>query len=571
MSVPRFFVDVVFSTINHFLDGFFLAIGIILLIAYPVWYLIHSIFFQRTGRRPSVSSILNDFLLLTLAMILTLTLWLMPELGLFIWSRPQHFSWSSYFATWLSLSFYFSSFRLLLILSLIFALFLWNYAREQGRHRWWRSFLIGTAFLGLGWLTQAWVGVLLLTLPLFVVYYASLVDLALVVVPTARPEDSVERRRRIMAFLNYCWGTQSPMIVVDGHAWRTYSPRIPGYTGWHFADLNLPLLRRLERPGVIWTPSHQIVAISIGTEFRRVDGPGLVFTNRFERLDHVLDLRVQIRTRTIEVVSREGIRILADYLVAFRLDNQEWSPELQQQIVSANPFLDQAATLTCSDGGVGFSDRRARAMLGVIGTDVDRSNAPRMWDEWVMWVIEDQIRQVISQRNIDELWRPTQDERFANSLDEIAEEIQTRSRMTLRQAGILLVAARVIDFRFPPDPDAPAESLDRISRQRIASWVGECTFRRQEILSRAEASAIYERQRARAYAESMLMKAFVETLQRAHRQDQTLSRNVILLYFLSALQDYTSTTITEANQNQAMLLQRIQGLMTSLRHRQDGG
>ena len=194
--------------------------------------------------------------------------------------------------------------------------------------------------------------------------------------------------------------------------------------------------------------SHHVATITSGIQLKCVDGPGLVFTGKLERLYQVFDLRLQLRTKEIDVVSKDGIHFLARFFTAFRLDNEEWSKELYDKLRSMNPILRGADKLNHTQGSFRYSDIRVQAALSKTSTRATVGDPNIYWDQWVMNVVEDQTRQVISQKNLDEMWRPTNDKRFANALDVIAVEIKGKCEPILRSAGILPYGARVVNFRF---------------------------------------------------------------------------------------------------------------------------
>ncbi len=474
-----------------------------------------------------------------------------------------------------------STFRWIIVVT-IFTFLAWLLGHEHGNNRWLRSVLTIVAMIALGWLVNFWMGILFLSVPMIAVYYSALRDLALIVMPASNPEDKVEQKKRINAFISYAWGTQSPMTVVNDHAWKKYDPRIPGDITWNFSEFPLPLINKLDRPGVVWTRSHQTVAISGGTQFKRIENPGISFTGRLERLDQVFDLRTQLRSREIEVVSKDGIRFIARYFTAFRIDNENWIEETYSKLRALNLNLRGANRLSYTQGSFPFSHLRVQATLGVTSTKVSEGTPLIYWDQWVMNVIEDQTRKVISQKNLDEMWRPANDYKFANAMDVIADEIKGNAEMTLRVAGILLFVARVVNFSFPTkkdsedsaqdkksEDDAPykkkdeakekndeaakqkkKKELDEISRQQIATWGSEWERRRHSILAEAEAEAERAQQEARAYAESLLLNSIAEGLQKTHEINPELPRHVIAMRFLSSLQDYVHKELEEEEEEE---------------------
>jgi regulator of protease activity HflC (stomatin/prohibitin superfamily) len=197
-----------------------------------------------------------------------------------------------------------------------------------------------------------------------------------------------------------------------------------------------------------------------------------------------------------------------------------------------NPLLRGADRPSYTKGSFPFSHLRVQAAIGVTGTKV-AGDASIYWDQWVLNVIEDAARQVISQKNLDELWRPTKDKKWANALDKIAEDLMGNVALTLRAAGILVLGARVVNFSF-----AEEGKSDDISEQQVQSRSTEWKRKRIEIMAEAEAESERTQQEAHAYAESLLLNSIAEGLQKTGEMHPRLPRYVIAMRYLSALQDY---------------------------------
>jgi len=548
MSITQFINEVVFKAANYGLDIAFLWGGLILLFAYPVYFFIAS-FKKYTGEHKGGQLLSETALLFTIVSIAGIV-WTIPEtLWLFItWLRGIPFVDELF--KWQDRAWIFSSVRWAYLLG-IFFLIAYLAGREHGKTRWKLSAIIHIAIIVFGWLLNRWVGIVCVSLPLLAAYYASLYDLALIVMPASNPEDRAEQKKRRNAFISYTRGIQSPMTVVDGHAWKKQDPRITGDITWSFSDLPLPLIKKLDwRPGLIWTRSHQVVAVSGGTRFKRVDGPGVVFTGKLERLDQVFDLRLQLRTREIDVISKDGIRFIARYFTGFRIDNEEWKKEIYDSVRPMNPHLRGADKLSHTEGSFPFSHPRVQATLGMTSTKAVTGDPTIYWDQWAVNVVEDQTRKVLSQKNLDEMWRPANDQKYANALDVIADEIKKNSELILRGAGILLVVARVVNFKFP----SANEHVDEISKQQIATWGSEWERKRANILAEAQAESDRAQQEARAYAESLLLNSIAEGLQKTHEINPNLPRFVIAMRFLSALQDYVHKQPVEGKEGEEIQL-----------------
>jgi hypothetical protein len=479
--------------------------------AYPVIYFIGS--FKKVSkekqseqRKNKLSDLLSGTLILLFAFgVLYFIFWWIPQIIL----NRLHWIWLTEALRWI-----------------IFTLMVMGianlYGNKYGGKRWLYSAGGHVAVLFIGWAIQSWIGIVFISIPLIAAYYAALYSLAIVILPASDPDDRVEKRKRFHILVSYAWGVQRPLVVVDGHAWKKPDIRIVGDIGHDF-----PV------PGVVWTRSHQVVGITVGTKFKRVDGPGLAFTGKLERPLQVMDLRQQARTSEIDVVSKDGINFKARVVAAFRLDPDTWDQETYDQLRTMNPLLRGADRPSYTKGSFPFTHLRVQAAIGVTGNKV-AGDASVYWDQWVLNVVEDTARQVISQKNLDELWRPTKDKKWANALDKIAEEIKESAILTVRAGGILLLGARVVNFRFPVEDG----KSDDISEQQVQSHSSEWKRKRIEILAEAEAEAERTQQEAHAYAESMLLNSIAEGLQKTGEMHPRLPRYVIAMRYLSALQDY---------------------------------
>ncbi len=438
---------------------------------------------------------------------------------------------------------------------LILTFFASIYGRKYGEKRWIISSIGHFLVILFGWLVKGWIGILFISVPLILTYYINLYQLAMVTLPTNNPEDNLEKRKRFLILVSYTWGAQFPLYVVGEHAWKKPEIRIPGSF-----TRSLPM----GIPGLIWTKPHQVVGITSGVQFKRVDGPGLVFTKKMERPFQVIDLRSQLRTTEIDVVSKEGINFRAIVLVGFRMDPDIWDNETYARLRSMNSLLRGADKPSYTDGNFPFSNLRIQAALGTTSTP-EAGDAIIFWDQWVVNIIEDAARKVISQKKLDELWRPAKNEQNANALDRIAVEIKNSAELTVRSAGILLFVARVVNFKFPTPKGQP----DKISEQQITTWESEWERKRKKILDEALAESEKAQDDAHAYAESILLNSIAEGLQKTYEIHPKLPRYVIAVRFLRALQDYIQQVPKQEVEDSSEDDRKVAGLGSFLRFQED--
>jgi hypothetical protein len=512
----------VLGIVNNALDFVFLWGGLIIILGYPVYFYFKSLRKynkERQNKKKGTKGgdLLSQTIILFIVMIFAALIWLLPELLNLAWpkiiQKGSNFARFSTNVRWGEIS--------LIIFSLAYFL-----GRGFGEKRWLQSSIGHIALIFFGLTVGRWAGILFITAPILVAYYSILYRMALITLPTSNPEDRAERRKRFIVLVSYTWGIQRPLIVVDGNGWNKTETRIEG-----------KFTRDYPVPGLIWTQSHQAVTITSGIKFNRVDGPGVVFTGKMERPDQIFDLRLQLRTNEIEAVSKDGVSFKVRFFTGFRIDPEPWDKETYDTLRPMNTILRGADKPNYTQGSFPFSTLRVQAALGTTSTKAttNATNTPIIyWDQWAVNVVEDHTRKVISQKNLDELWRPAEDKKFASALDVIAKEIKENAELTLRAAGILLILARVVNFRFTSDTNP----TDEISKQQLATWGSEWERKRAQMLSDAQAESEHAQQEARAFAESLLLNSIAEGLQKAKEIDSKLPRYVIAMRFLSSLQDF---------------------------------
>ncbi len=502
--------------VNETIDFIFLWGVFFTILSYPFIYLTGKL--REAGRGQEAASffeiLTHAFILLFVALFLD-AVWMSTEGIRFLFPQMSQMA---------------ANFRLF-ELAAVFSILAYFSGRRFGGRRWFYSAAGHVLVFFIGFWVNQWIGIIFISLPILAAYYFTLYNLALVVAPAANPEDKEERRKRFLLLFSYAWGFQSPMLATTENSWATPETRIPGDFTWDFSDF-FGFMKGL-RPGLVWTKAHQAAAITGGSRFKRVDGPGLVFTGKLERPEQIFDLRLQIRSNEIDVISKDGIGFKARVFAAFRIDNQTWDKETRDKFRS-RPILRDADQLSHATGSFPYSAARLQATLRITSLQAAQGASTLYWDQWALGVVEDQARKVISQKNLDEIWKPLEDKKYANALDVIAREIMAGASDLLRSRGILLVASRVVNFRFSESPDEP----DEISRQQIEVWKAEWQRRAAEVVSEAQSASENLQQEARAYAQSLLLNAIAEAMQRARELNPRLPRFLIAAQLFSALKDY---------------------------------
>lgn len=381
-----------------------------------------------------------------------------------------------------------------------------------------------------GWLYEHWVGILLISLPIYIVLIYLLYRLAQVVIPTSDPDSSEERKQKFRVLLFYVLGIQYPYWAVKTSAGREIEKR---YDGDYFSGL--------AEPGTVWSRSHQVVGISAGIEFDQVEGPGVVFMKTYNRPVAVVDLRTQIRTSDVEATTKDGVSIKVVVFTSFALDKEDWpkkgwKPDEIKRLstdMRVNPYLEDGLRIDRKIGSFPYSTARVKAALSTAGIHSAykvQDGGPIYWDQWALAQVENAARQVVSQRNLNELWHPVKNGPGVSALDEMAVPIREIVEPRLRQAGVNLYGARIVNFKIDKE--------HAISKQSIESWKALWTQKIKALESEAEAIYKEEIEKAHAYAKSAILDAIADGIEKARQEHPDLPRHVIAVYFIHSIEEY---------------------------------
>jgi len=378
------------------------------------------------------------------------------------------------------------------VLYLVIPLFWWYLTRKYSGLRGLYTILIILTIFLFGWQYQHWIGILFLSFPILLIFFVMLDRLAQVVLPAGNPNNlSAERWQKTTALIKYMAGIQYPVWLPRSKTDREIEMRILGSPFFKIGE-----------PGVLWTWSHQVAAISTGIYFAGIVNPGTVFTNQYERPIALVDTRTQLRVTSTETVTKDGISIKTVIFVAFKIDDTMVKEALRR---------------------MGIVEALQQEVAG---------NLEFHWDEWVIRQVEDAARQAVAYRNLDQLWRP--EKPGDSALDEMANSMSDLLRPKLFNAGVLLFTARIVNF----DLNEEGEEDKKIIERQLETW--RTNWQQKITQAKAEVTAIYreELEKAHAYAKSALLETIAESLQNARRINVKLPRHVIAQYYIHALDEY---------------------------------
>ena len=388
----------------------------------------------------------------------------------------------------------------------------------------------------LGWSLGKWLGMIMISLPFIALYYYLLYRLAEVVIPASDPDNPMEKRERFKIFIGYMWGIQYPVIIVPNRANAKAETRING---------SVFNRNPVGAPGYIWTNAYQVVGLTAGTNFSRVEGPGAIYTRRFERVKEVMDLRAHLRTIDISAITQNGIKIQATVFASFRIDRLPFDNTIRSRLRHA--------------GSYPYSRPRVQAALrleGVSATPSDPGNPPRRWDDEVMSQIEEATRRVIAETSLEELWHPgRQDGKEISSLDLIDAKIRDRLAGFSQNNGIHIFSARIVNYALP-GKDEPGK-MDSISAARLPLWKSRLERTSNKKLAEATAEAEQKQLNAAVVASTKILKSIAESLKSTETMKGSFSRNLIAMRYLNIIYDTIKEQPNLKGEKEEKLMQKI--------------
>ena len=430
--------------------------------------------------------------------------------------------------------------------------------RKHSGARGFATAIFHTLILFIGWFLGKWFGMIFFSLSILSIFYWLADHLAQGILPSNAPESLQERRQKFRYMFWYLWGLQYPIWVANDPGGRNFKMEVDGN---FFNSSN--------GPGIIITLSHQVVGISTGIQFTRVGGPGVIFTKVMERPFAVVDLRTQIRTAEVNAILSNGVSVKTIILASFALDRRDWRRlkyNERHDLYRTTPIFLNNVTTDSTTGSYPYSATRVRAALSKISVqspnpfekssspldDKKKTNKPDeksakelekpllFWDEWVVNQVEQAAKLVLSDRTLDQLWSPKNDDSGANALDEIGNEIKQLIAPSLRSAGIELFTARVVNFGIDENSD--------VAKQQVTSWKSIWEQREASVLAKAEADSANVVDRARAHSQSMLLETIAKSLKQARTVDQDMPRHLIALHYITALEQVIMQQPGEASE-----------------------
>jgi regulator of protease activity HflC (stomatin/prohibitin superfamily) len=348
---------------------------------------------------------------------------------------------------------------------LVVGLLIWLLARSTVQEQ-------GAGVLALLWLLYAglcaagyglggeW-GLLFISLPNLTLLWAGLYVLANQILPVGTPEERLQALRSLVTFT---LGTNYPLHLIRDDSAK---PRVDGNPdGELFAG-----------PGVVLVdPAHVAVLVTRGTAFSRLCPPGLTFTDRYERVHQVIDLRPQLRSFNVEALTRDGVPLQVLAFVVFKIQSGQARPRL----------------------GTAFPFRPGAVYRAVFEQPVsNQGQTASRWDALVPVTADRLLCEILRDYTCDQLsepFNPTADPR-----SEIQQKLVAALAREVSPWGIDVLDGGIGDLK----PD------EEVIDGRIESWKATWKRRRQEWKTEADEDARRAIQDAHAQVEAEFVEEVV--------------------------------------------------------------
>jgi regulator of protease activity HflC (stomatin/prohibitin superfamily) len=367
---------------------------------------------------------------------------------------------------------------------------------------------LGYCSLGIfGYLAGGWLGLLTITLPSLVIFWAGLYREARYILPLrdngSGQRNGDEHRQAFRALFTFTLGTNYPYYFVQDGEVET---RVKGNPyGQFFAG-----------PGIIITPPDHAAYVTDGIHVRGVFRPGLTFTGRFDQEPKVLDLRSQLRAFQVEALTRDGISVRVLVFMPFRVHTAGREARLR----GAFPFRPGAVYDIVAGELV---ERHRRKEGGGSKHEWDKSLVPTL--------VTPIVRDIIGKYSVDELCDiPERDPR-----QEIVGEMLKRVRPLLLERGIELVGGGISNL-LPQDDD--------LMQRRLANWRTRWEQRIMRMMSEGKAERTQQIELARAEAECEIVLRLAQAVE-AGGANQRGTEAAMALRFIDCLGEIVSESETQ--------------------------
>lgn len=260
-------------------------------------------------------------------------------------------------------------------------------------------------------------------------------------------------------------------------------------------------LSRIGGPGLVVIRSGNAVLFERGGKFTRVEEPGIVFTERFEHIREVVDLRLQVKSQKVHALTKDGIPVDIDAMVFFKIDSGGAAPTSE----NPHPFSEEAVFKAVYNKGVDS------------GEDLK-------WDEIIIAITAARLRDIVARYYLDKMYEPS--DQTADPRSSIKEELLKEVKRAAPSFGVEIEGVNIGTIQVP----------EEARQQLLAAWQAE--WQRQiELANAANAQKVArimaETTKIMAKARAKCIDTIFETIR---EQAGTVTDAYVALRYIEALE-----------------------------------
>lgn len=332
------------------------------------------------------------------------------------------------------------------------------------------------------------------------------------VLPLPQPHG---RQEALGLLRDYSLGINRPCYAVVDKPYQEekIETRIPGNAFGYLA----------EGPGVVLSDCDHAIAISDGVNFKGLADPGVVFTGFADRPMQAIDLRTQLRSFTVDALTKDGIKVRVGVFIPFKIDSGRKRPELGEYL----PHDKGAAFRAIHDQQAHHEENR----------ETPPHIEKKTWESMPRSMAERILQNMLSEYDFDELYEPyrpgSQAPRAA-----IDREFGKHLAADLKAKGVQVVGWEADD---PGTLQARIENIEpiepRVYIDRVHSWQADWIRKVMLMQARGHADRLRVLEHARAETRSDLIRHLGRQLEELDASQAKPHPEVILNRFLAALED----------------------------------
>ena len=368
-----------------------------------------------------------------------------------------------------------------------------------------------------------WVPLLTIALPSLIMLWGGLFLFSGYILP---PQEGIRdwRQKAFRSLLTFALGTNYPYYTIEDWKKEPLEPRVDGNISSQF----------LAGPGIVITSCDHLVTISNGLMFRGVRTPGLTFTDTYDRIYAVVDLRPQLRAFPVKAETKDGIPVTMFAFTPFRIDAGERQPRLG----ASYPFHERAV----------FRAVHEQPIEHEWGRDDDGQATEKQdkvpWDELAPRIAPPLLKDIIVEYTCDELCAP------GDPRTEIKQRFGERIAKEMESCRIQVMGGGISNI-------VPAD--ENVVKQRIENWKADWKRKIEIELGKGEAEVARQLESVRTQAQIKVMRDVARVL-----TDEAVPEQVIALRLIEAMEEMTQKK--PVRQRLPEEAQEMDNILERLRH-----